>query len=682
MLKPSRFFGELDFLNQIHSRGSDIYRSAPWLKNEFTSDIWKIKFEHLTNIRTIDFRILMSDGYLLTDSHHSSLLWALKEWLCASTHPHATAARPIRSVTMQTRVNCTLHIIDYLLLNQDNLGLCKNGLSCVTENDLRVLFSRLANTKEVAESVYKWKHHLRQFLLKSISEITAKDIAEARHDLPMIDIDLDCSEDLQFAPSQVLAARVWIWQQGLYKVRRQGGLVYVPDVTEIASRIYINTLWGAQSREAPPELHLLQSRLAERERKAVPVRNTEDQFAVDRVIALYMRCLGNLRLIERNGHRIPASSIESILKNNPRSWLTIRDIGRFQTLPQDVVFTALKNAIEFSLEYGEVIVDTYNALAIQAGELSCSIAEVERKKGLRHLIPQKLHDIGVKRWRISRGTRDSGDYFVRLRKNEGLSELIMILIGSVFIITGATTARRNGELTDLAAGKCIDRNGRNLIFENRKSGASEVRQREQRPIPPIVARLVRLLERLHHPGKSTDKPKAERLLFSYPSRLTGNLTSNASVYFCVDLFCDYFEIQGNAPDTRHYIRQHQLRRFFAIAFFWGSGFGGLDTLRWFLGHTDPKHVWRYILESVPGKILTSVRSRYATQALLSGNPAADALADIVEQRFKTREFSVLDIDELEEYIETLLDDSRIQIEPQFFTGDSGENYRIAIFIKR
>lgn len=39
-----------------------------------------------------------------------------------------------------------------------------------------------------------------------------------------------------------------------------------------------------------------------------------------------------------------------------------------------------------------------------------------------------------------------------------------------------------------------------------------------------------------------------------------------------------------------------------MCFFWGSGFGSLDTLRWFLGHTNVEYVYHYITESTSGDI--------------------------------------------------------------------------------
>jgi len=56
------------------------------------------------------------------------------------------------------------------------------------------------------------------------------------------------------------------------------------------------------------------------------------------------------------------------------------------------------------------------------------------------------------------------------------------------------------------------------------------------------------------------------------------------------------------------------------------------------------------------------------------------LAELVEEKFNTREFSVLSVEELEEYVEVLLEDSRVLVEPQFIEADSGTAYTIAILV--
>jgi hypothetical protein len=133
--------------------------------------------------------------------------------------------------------------------------------------------------------------------------------------------------------------------------------------------------------------------------------------------------------------------------------------------------------------------------------------------------------------------------------------------------------------------------------------------------------------------------------------------------------------------TKREYPKHQLRRFFAMLFFWGSSFGGLDTLRWFLAHTDVEHLYHYITETTPGSVLRGAQAHYATEQLQGYDQNAEELADLLEQRFDTRKFDLMEIDELDAYIEDLIEEGSVMIEPEFFKDAEGENYRILIQVK-
>ncbi len=121
-----------------------------------------------------------------------------------------------------------------------------------------------------------------------------------------------------------------------------------------------------------------------------------------------------------------------------------------------------------------------------------------------------------------------------------------------------------------------------------------------------------------------------------------------------------------------------MRRFFAMLFFWGSAFGGMDTLRWFLGHTDISHLYHYITESIPGDVLRSVKANFAGHILKQQPEKAHELAAIIQHHFGTDNFSVLDSDELDEYVEELMIEGRVEIEPEFLETVEGNSYRILI----
>ena len=115
-----------------------------------------------------------------------------------------------------------------------------------------------------------------------------------------------------------------------------------------------------------------------------------------------------------------------------------------------------------------------------------------------------------------------------------------------------------------------------------------------------------------------------------------------------------------------------------MVFFWSNAFGGMDTLRWFLAHTDAEHLYRYITESTPGAVLRSVKAEFACEAVTRRSEAAEALADLVADRFSTRDFTLLEACEIQDYVEGLLESGRVLVEPHFL--DSRGSYRIVIQI--
>jgi len=169
-------------------------------------------------------------------------------------------------------------------------------------------------------------------------------------------------------------------------------------------------------------------------------------------------------------------------------------------------------------------------------------------------------------------------------------------------------------------------------------------------------------------------------LFSYPHSRASGLVNIDFLQFneSLDYFCDYVETPLNRDGSRYYIRQHQLRRFFAMLFFWGSSFGGMDTLRWFFSHTDVEHLYHYITESTPGSVLHGAQAHYATEQIQAYNESASSLADLLEKRFSTRKFDLMNSNELDEYIEDLIEEGQVTVNPEFFENENGKDYRILI----
>lgn len=677
-----RYSGELDFLNDLKPAGTNLYKTASWLLSDFSATTWDIKFTSDETVRTINFAVRMSDGSMLTDPRHSEILNTFKHWLCVQTHPHANSSKRLSGKTARNRIHRTLHLIDYLLLNQNEIDLVGARVGGLTGNTLFALVSAVASCNDVSEGIYGWSAKLGQFLRRQGESLTPEDIDSTVVQTPELRMELVNDGSLGLSAQELLAARTWLFRNGYFRSNagavRSGALLH-PNTTSLAKKIYANTLWGVQKRSYPTELSIEGQDIKSREKNRVPVVEFDDERPIDKNVAVYIACIQNLALVERTGLRVPTVALRALRERNISTWLDVKEVGRFQLPPQDVVLKTLRCSLEFSLTYGPALVETYLALANLAASLNQSFAAVAASKHFDQLLPTNLRELGVKSWRINGA---SADFFDRLRKSESFIDLMIVLIGSIIAAVGIVMARRQGELHDLDVFTCLDETGRNLVFMNRKSGESDYRQRELRPIPPIVVELIQMLQRLQRGLVDLGLLTGSGALFRYPHRKTGLMISSSNgIYRCVDRLCDYIALPGREEGTRYYLRQHQFRRFFAVAFFWGSGFGGLDTLRWFLGQNDPTHVWRYVLESVPGKILMAVQSQYAIEKLLAEDPSVESLADLLSSKFGTRDFSVLSTSELAIYIESLLESGNISVEPHFLEDDKGTRYQILVVVK-
>jgi len=373
------------------------------------------------------------------------------------------------------------------------------------------------------------------------------------------------------------------------------------------------------------------------------------------------------------------------------SSIDTKAMGRYRTVPQEVVFRSLRAAIEFALEYGDPLIDSYLALAAAASQSNQSIASFAENRSIQPFLSESCIRLGVRRWGIDPSQMGgpgadppltAEQWYRELRENVGLYEALRVLYGAVQVTVGLLTARRVGELIDLVAGESLDDSGTRIVFRNRKSGIGDLREKEARPIPAVGVRLIRLLEKLQRGLIRIGTIPAYTNLFSPPRKFGGNdLAQVLKQSYCeaMDLFCDWIEMQLDADGKRYYLRQHQLRRFFAMLFFWGGGFGGMDTLRWFLGHTDAQHLWHYITEATPGATIRGVAAEWVAYGVTHGTKEAELLSDELNQHFGISDFTVLEEEALVTYLEDLIEEGRLIVEPQFL--DRERDYRICVLLR-
>lgn len=684
---------ELNFIHELLGDRETQYRQAFWLKSEFKSDVWECNFGKYK--KKIDFRATLPNSNYLTDSKHETLLDTFKCFLCVQTHPDATGGKKLNSNTARSVVNNAIKLIDYLLLNAEHYQLHKYSLDSLTESELTAILLKIGSCNETHQSIYRWRERLSQFLKEQIKGLEPDTITGILIKFPMLENNgfhaNKCVLDL--TNEERVYARVWIHLNGLYHhtiKQHQDAFHKTPNTAKLAALIYANTIGGKDSNLPQfPELGIEPVTYTSREHHAVTVRPKDAERRIGKKdFMLYCRVLRHLGLLQNIGLPVPAQALKATKQQRLMELSNLKPMGRFRTLPSHVVFSSLRQAIEFSMTYGKALIDSYLAVAVAANAAGKSLFKWQHDNmDITPYLTPSIQALGVKRWLIQEldDTKFSEKlnnikYYSELRDNKGLWELLRVLYGAVQIVVGTLMARRQGELIDLIATKCLDTSKCHLVFFARKSGYDGKREKIVRPIPIVAADLILLLERLQMGLKENGIIDKYHSLFSYPQSRVQGLTNIDFRQFndSFDYFCDYIKTPLTRDGDRYYIRQHQLRRFFAMLFFWGSSFGGMDTLRWFLSHTDVEHLYHYITESIPGSVLRGAQAHYATEQVQAYNENAYALADILEQRFGTRKFDLMDTNELDEYIENLIEEGRVTVKPEFFEAEDKKAYRILI----
>lgn len=687
---------ELAFLEEVFLDPREKYSRADWLLSDFPAHVWKYRF-YQKKILELDWDVPLADGSSLLDSQHENLLNGFKHWLIICTRPISQSAASSSLTYQSLKFGYALGIFDYLLLNAEQFGLLDHGLAGLHSDDLKALLDKIAESNDSQGTLSDWNSRLSSFLLSELEKADQAVIEETLIDRPELSIITPEQEDenrLGVALDQIPKVRALLFVKGFY-VRNSGNYKMSVNGKKLSGVILQSTL-RARDIQKPKFiiLNVPNNGAGTREYPAVPVRGNDDEKIHPGAFRKYHQILYAMgELITLN---LPAPGVGDFLEIADHSPRTSTE-GRFHTLPSSVVFSAVRNAMEFHYEYSDALLNSYCRLAGFAVEKEIKLRDIPNEDFHRLLDP-KLIELGVSRlglsikqkgWLQNENDKIKGDhdeYFTRLRNNECLLELIAVYYGAALTTIGATMARRQGELNDLVAGQCLDKTKRWLLFENRKStsGVYGLRETEPRPIDQAVVEIVERLEKFQEKLQKLGALDELTNLFASPN-MTGALSlrsiGSASTADVIDLFCDYFETSLNEKGERYYHRQHQLRRFFAMLFFYSSSFGGLETLQWFLCHTDRQHVWHYISESTNGAVLRGAKAQYIVEQLYDGNKNYEELANLIQARFGTYDFMIVDRQDAEDYVITLQEEGCIEIEPEFFEDEEGEQMEIMIHIK-
>nr|CUV28171.1 protein of unknown function [Ralstonia solanacearum] len=661
---------ELWFISQFR-RSYGNFEEAPWRENGFEEDVWHCKFGEVR--MDIDFRVVLDDGSLLTAPSNRGLLDAFKRFLCLQSHPARTGGRAASAKTTRQRIALTLHVLDYFLLRAESFELSRRGLAFVTADDVTKLVETLTSKHRIKDAIYEPKKRIVQFLRNV--RVSYADIFETKRNHPELFSLSHKREGCSMSVQQLRVARTWLHRNGYYYAQKK--------VTDFSYRVVrttlLETIIGHRVLSGLKfdgltleDFDVSPVQRFQREKEAVPVSNAdEDERAGAEFVSAYVSVLESMRVARKNG--IPLLTEEALAALDESEELRqhrTKDKGRFTTLPFEVANSILSHAIEFYYEYGTELVEYYLALAKTADDIRTLPIDV----------PPKLKKLGIEAWRTTAST--SEQFFIELRRGNNLLNMLEVLYGAILIIVNTLMARRKSELERLTRKSIVDSPaGYFLAFDLGKANVGEHRSHVLRPLPDIAAEALQLLGRLTAEVGELGYQSSPYLFAApysawhqYPPYY-GTVEPDFERYF--DRFCDYFQVATDEKGRRFYVRSHLLRRNFAMLFIWHGSFGGIEVLRYFLGQIRPSHTYRYITESIPGKALRRIHATVANDLIRANHTATQDLADFLCQRYGITldDLHILPERDVIAHVEELLESGEAEVEPEFFDGPNGEQYR-------
>ncbi|RCR64151.1 integrase [Vibrio harveyi] len=752
----------LDIITHIHT-GIYSYkeRQPEWLMSSFSASKWVLKFSKTP--KTIHWdSVYLDDGKKLTDIKHRKLLNSFKYWLTAVDNPLENGGKIISPITASMKSGKVVTLINAILLHSKELKLAKYHLQNVNDEFWLNVLMKLAD-HGTFHGVYEFTKRTKALMDNVCQSVSDADALRLAKKYPYISHNIAQAESFLCIAERDKAC-AWLFKQGYYQDGRS--LSYSGNTTALSKLLFDGKmLYHEITAPNYPEFHLKEPKLNSEYR---PVENKDSSSGTNqRTISTYIDAI---KLIHTNLERQDAASppilSAHVSAGSVGQLVNLKKMGRTRTLPPKFVFSLIRQSYEFIKEHlpankGAVtLLDETITLLAKARSKSAAVNSnphrplisnpawiEELHRGMSssergywfqteaiNCLSDEYLTKGIKHIQgIAEGTEKR---YERIRANESLFDLFSVLQGAMQVLVGAIMARRQDELIKLKSHGNLSpqlnpfcQEGLNtefsLIFKVKKTGSKGVNATIERPIPLSIAKFIWQFEQFNIKASELNLTKGQLSLFN-------NLNSNScqlsrvahSTYNAnLDLLCDYFETDlvqdDNGEYYRNYVRQHQLRRFFAMAFFWSKGFDGMDALRWMLGHSDMEHLYNYISESETGAVLNGAKASVIVRGVVDSTSELAKLEGIEEVRKMIAErltgdsstaitiesvseaaedyddesyLTVPHISQLqkEQDIETeviqLLEEGRITLEPEFFTiedadGNTTQTFNLILKIR-
>lgn len=692
---------DLNFLKNHLNSCITRFHSHSSLISEFSDNHWFFDFTNNGKyIAQINFDIRLPDGTQLTDEQHLGLLYTFKLWIIVSLSVNKKCQLVTPSiVSLRGKLASVCKLIDYLLINDKYLKISKFGLGVLSEDNVKEIFSKICSTTISAEGVYDFKNKVLIYIrLKSKNSLVDIEAIEKKYNIDLHEDNWsqfrDFYEDID--ESEVAHIKAWLFENNFYqKSKNDSPWLYHLSTVKFAEILYgKTTLWGNRIKKPSSWSNVFSIGEKEpylREYLRVETRDTsEDECIGSDILSKFRSIFESLKHLAGKafinaGVTVPNNDILTCVRElNIETKLG----GRFKTVPVPIIFKLAEKCINFHLDYGDELLLSYENIV----ELIASrdiYRQANLASGTNFVLNQLFSEdeflscLHPKIRKIGCTKLSAGRYFsaTDLRSNNYFMPLLNVYFGSTALMLGILGARRVGEILSMPHGQAFDQKNKYIIFEREKAtkNIGGLRDLIARPMDELCLAMLKNLERVQTTLIRYGYLEESTFLFgTYGLTALKTLSSNnQNFYASLDKACDYFEVDV-VDNHRYYIRPHQLRRFFALLFFWGSSGSSerLDTLRWFLGHTDIEHLHHYITEKETGAVLNHIKANYVSDNV---NDFPELLSFICN-KYSVSDVELLDKEELEDYIDYLVSKGAIEIYSEFIREADGTKHKLIVKI--
>lgn len=678
--------------------------NADWLLCDFEDDVWfttnRGREEFISNQwkNTIDvnWNVLLPNGYYLSDSKYSEFLKSIKmaSFLLRTGYTNYNATTTCWRKTIAT----WLSLAKWLVLNEKTFKPCKYAFSLLDQAGLNKLFHQLSIGGWV--TALSLPERLVMFWYQEIFKKTAPSyLFETIYCLPK-DLCLNFIEYLHENENYrcVESGRF----RGYLSIDR---VKVLRVVNELSSSFNNSAKFSVFLRQFEVEFNDSPLMLPVHLRKEYPHQKTKtinkivnDGASENTILNIRTRILNLLGASHHMPDKIVSPGLVNVNTAVRKCMPNTKNSAHTPFIPIDTGFNYMNEAVRWVHCYGEEIIDFYlsvmNKLDFKTLKnisrdkkvkvVSAAFkSELEKRKYKNDACDSIVNKLNIKL--LKRYSADSS--YDLLRKTPTLTEALDVLVGACVICIALLKPSREKELTHIKRDCLVEgSDGYYIQFELGKSNTDEAYSINDKPIPQITAKAIKLLQNLGWDLSKLfeEENKIKNNLFYLPHDDLGKvrLPDGALLNRCLDIFCDYVASPADSVGRRWYVRIHEMRKWFLILLFWSGRYDVIDAARWIAGHTNIEHLQAYIEQEFPEDQLSGLDAEFAIDRLYNyeinkcsnDNPEGlEALYKKILSNFNVTSLDFISDSEWTEYVRILRDEETFIIKPHSVYAENGSD---------